>query len=238
MYHPHKPGKIRVVFDCSANFKGLSLNSMLHKGLDLTNSLVGVLTRFREDRVAVMDDIETMFYQLRVPHRDSSFLRFICWEDGNMAQEVQEYQMLVHLFGAKSSQASANFALRRTAEDNESCFPPEVINTVKRNFYVDDCLKSLPLEAAAIAHVTNLQALLSRGGFKLTKWVSNSRKVLRSIPESERSTEFRSLDLYKDELPARRALSIRWCVESDTFAFDTCMHQASTTYTQRHFVRR
>ena len=97
VYHPHKPGKIRVVFDCSATFKGLSLNSMLHKGPDLTNSLVRVLTRFREDRVAVMADIEAMFYQVRVPDRDSSFLRFLWWEDGDMAQEVQEYQMLVHL---------------------------------------------------------------------------------------------------------------------------------------------
>ena len=47
VYHPHKPGKIRVVFDCSAKFVGLSLNSMLYKGPDLTNSFVGVLTRFR-----------------------------------------------------------------------------------------------------------------------------------------------------------------------------------------------
>ena len=46
VYHPNKPGKIRVVFDCSAKFVGLSLNSMLYKGPDLTNSLVGVLTRF------------------------------------------------------------------------------------------------------------------------------------------------------------------------------------------------
>ena len=46
VYHPHKPGKSRVVFDCSAKFVGLSLNSMLYKGPDLINSLVGVLTRF------------------------------------------------------------------------------------------------------------------------------------------------------------------------------------------------
>ena len=54
VYHPHKPGKVRVVL--------VVVNSMLYKRLDLTNSLVGVLTRFREDRVAVMADIETMFY--------------------------------------------------------------------------------------------------------------------------------------------------------------------------------
>ena len=94
---------------------------------------------------------------------------------------------------------------------------------------MDDCLKSLPSEAAAIAHVTNLKALLSRGGFKLTKWVSNSRKVLQSIPESERSTEFRRLDLYRDELPAQRALGIRWCVETGTFAFDTSIKPRSPT---------
>ena len=111
VYHPRKPGKIRVVFDCSAKFNGVSLNSMLYKGPDLTNSLVGVLTRFREDRIAVMADIESMFYQVRVPDSDSSSLRFLWWEDGNMAGDLQEYQMLVHLFGAISSPACANFAL-------------------------------------------------------------------------------------------------------------------------------
>ncbi|XP_068734645.1 uncharacterized protein [Montipora capricornis] len=88
VYHPHKPGKIRLVFDCSAKFRGISLNSMLHKGPDLTNSLIGVLTRFRGERVAVMADIESMFHQVRVPEHDSSFLRFLWWDDGNLAGKI------------------------------------------------------------------------------------------------------------------------------------------------------
>ena len=60
-----------------------------------------------------------MFHQVRVPEHDSSFLRFLWWDDGNLAKEVQEYQMLVHLFGAISSPASANLTLRRTATDNK-----------------------------------------------------------------------------------------------------------------------
>ena len=80
VYHRCKPGKICVVFDCSANFVGKSLNDMLYKGPDLTSSLVGVLVRFREEKVAIKADIEAMFPQVRVPDPDSSFLQFLWWE--------------------------------------------------------------------------------------------------------------------------------------------------------------
>ncbi|CAC5418067.1 unnamed protein product [Mytilus coruscus] len=37
VYHPQKPEKIRVVFDCSSRYKGESLNYYLLQGSDLTN---------------------------------------------------------------------------------------------------------------------------------------------------------------------------------------------------------
>ena len=36
-HHPSKPGKIRVVFDSSAEFKEISLNKNLMSGPDLKN---------------------------------------------------------------------------------------------------------------------------------------------------------------------------------------------------------
>ena len=117
VYHPCKPGKIRIVFDCLDKIMRKSLNDMLYKGPDLNSSLVGVLVRFREERVVVMADIESMVHQVRVPDPDRSFLFFLWWEDGNMALQLQEYQMAVHLFGAISSPACANLALRKTTED-------------------------------------------------------------------------------------------------------------------------
>ena len=54
--------KIRVVFDCSARFNGVSLNKSLMSGPDLANQIVGVITRFREESVVIMGDIEAMFH--------------------------------------------------------------------------------------------------------------------------------------------------------------------------------
>ena len=65
MYHPKKPGKIRVVFDCSAEFKEVSLNKNLMKGPDLTNQIVGVLTRFYEEPVVIVGAIESTSPGLR-----------------------------------------------------------------------------------------------------------------------------------------------------------------------------
>ena len=67
VYHAAKPGKLMVVFDCSANYLGYALDKQLIPRSDLTNQIVGVLKRFREEQVAFMDDIEAMFYQVWIP---------------------------------------------------------------------------------------------------------------------------------------------------------------------------
>ena len=46
VFHPQKPGKVQVVFDAAAKYKGKGLNKELFTGPDLLNSLVGVLLRF------------------------------------------------------------------------------------------------------------------------------------------------------------------------------------------------
>ena len=217
--HPQKPGKVRVVFDCAAKYRDVSLNEQLLKGPDMTNNLVGVLLRFRQDTVAVMADIERMFHQVRVSIEDCNALRFLWWTDGDLSQDPTEYQMLVHLFGAKSSPSCASFALRKTAEDHRDSFSSQAVNTVYRNFYVDDCLKSVPSTEEAIQLIKELSEMLSKGGFHLTKWLSNNRVVMATIPEKERAKSVKDLDLEK--LPVDRALGMQWNVEEDTISFRT-----------------
>lgn len=224
-YVPHhgvfhsKKGTLRVVFDCGATFKGTSLNNQLLQGPNFTNSLLGVLLRFRQEPIALMADIQAMFHQVRVAEEDVDFLRFLWWSDGNLNQELTTCRMIVHPFGAVSSPSCACFALRRTAEDNQSFFPSQVVETVFDCFYVDDCLKSISSEGEAIVLIKDLIALCQKGGFCLTKWISNDRKVLQSIPEEHRSKDIRCLDLDRDKLPVERTLGLQWDAENDTFQF-------------------
>ena len=226
VYHPQKR-KIRVVFNCAAKFKGTSLNDKLLQGPDLTNSLVGVLLRFRLEPVALMADIESMFYQVRVRKEHCDLLRFLWWPDGNIEAPLREYKMVVHLFGAASSPSCANYALQRTADDFGDGFDAQTVKTVKENFYVDDMLKSVKCEDEAVKLVRQMRRLMEKGGFHLTKWISNSRVVLNAIPESERAERVKSLDM--DKLPVDRALGVTWCVESDQFQFRVTVNQKPYT---------
>ena len=229
IYHPKKPDRIRVVFDCSASFNGVSLNDQLLQGPDLTNSLVGVLIRFREDPVAFLGDVEAMFHQVRVPPEQCDFLRFLWWPNGDLDAPLEEYRMVVHLFGAVSSPSIANFALKKTASDNEKEYGTIVANTLRKNFYVDDCLRSVDTENTAGKLIKDLSRACQKGGFHLTKFTCNRRGVLEQIPEEERSKETKALDLHRDNLPIERALGVQWCVQSDSFGFRIILNNKPIT---------
>ena len=111
---------------------------------------MGVLLRFREESVAVTGDIEAMFHQVKIPEEQRNFLRFIWWKDNNPEKELVDYQMTAHVFGGISSPSCSNFVLRKTASDNCHQYGQEVSNNLRRNFYVDDMLKSFSSTDAAI----------------------------------------------------------------------------------------
>ena len=109
--------------------------------------------------------------------------------------------------------------MRTTANENEEEYGSEVIQTLRRNSYVDDCLRSVSTEAKAKDQIDGLRQACGKGGFPLTKFICNRRSVLESIPEEERSKHVKTLDLSYDDLPIERALGVQWCVEPDTFKF-------------------
>ena len=218
VYNANKPGKIRVVYDCSAAYLGTSLNSELLQGPDLANSLVGVLIRFRFNDVAFMGDVEKMFFQVQVPQHQRSLLRFFWWPQGDLNAPLKEYHMNVHLFGAASSPSVVNFALRKVADDPECT--KEVADTIRHNFYVDDCLRSVESPSEACRLIQQLRERCQHHGFRLHKFICNDVQVMNTIPKEEQSKEVREKDLTYDALPPERALGVKWDVQEDTLGFN------------------
>ena len=137
-----------MVFDCSAQFNGVSLNDYLLQGPDFMNDLLGILCRFRKESVAFMTDIKSMFHQFVVAEEHRDLLRFLWWLDGDPSKDVIDYRMKVHLFGASSSPGCANFGLRRAADDGEEEFGTEPAAFMSKD--VDDGLKSVSTVPKAI----------------------------------------------------------------------------------------
>ena len=215
VYHPQKPDKIRIVFDCSATFMGYSLNKYLLQGPDLTNSLVGVLCRFRKELIAFMCDLEAMFHQFKVKEEDRDYLRFYWWENGDITKTPVQYRMTVHLFGAASSPACSNFGLKKTATHNECEFGSDAAEFIRKDFYVDDGLKSVATVSEATSLIENTKSICARGGMRLHKFISNSKEVIAKIAPDDRARTGRSVVrgvrhlsiLYR---PARQILDPTW----------------------------
>ena len=95
--------KFRVIFDCSAKYQNKPLNDRLLVGPDLTCNLLGVLLRFREHLIAVVEDIKAMFSLVFVDEADCDVFRLLWYPDNDLTREPVDYRMRTHVFGAKSS---------------------------------------------------------------------------------------------------------------------------------------
>ncbi|PFX27723.1 hypothetical protein AWC38_SpisGene7574 [Stylophora pistillata] len=109
VYHPRKPDQIRVVFDSSAEFHGVSLNKELLPGPDLKNSLTGVLMRFRQESVAAMCDIEQMFHSFHVSPEHQNFLRFLWFKESETIELIRNAQAMF---------AAANLRLHKVVSNS------------------------------------------------------------------------------------------------------------------------
>lgn len=219
VYHPRKPDQIRGVFDSSATYEGTSLNNVLLQGPDLTNSLLGVLLRFRKEMIAVVADIQHMFHCFKVVEEHRNYLRFFWHRDNDVNNELMEYCMFVHVFGNRPSPAVATYGLRKIADISENTHGIEVAQFIRRNFYVDDGLTSCPTAEEAISLLQKTQDALKRNGnLRLHKFASNSSTVMKTLDPDDLADGVYYLDL-EDDPAMQRSLGINWNLTSDSFIF-------------------
>ena len=208
--NPNKPGKVRAVGNAASKFRGISFNDSLLTGPDLIQNLIGIIFRFREQKIAITADIEAMFLQVKVPPEDCKVLRFL-WRD-NPNEPIKVYEYGRHIFGANSSPTCANYALQQVAKDNAHEFP-QITKLIMRNFYMDDFVKSVPSAEQAIEVYKLLRAMLAKGGFHLTEWISNCEQTMLSIDQADKSPS--SSKTFEAEPTSPSILGLQWSVDAD-----------------------
>ena len=104
-YLPHFPivklektiTKVRIVFDCSAKHKGMSLNDAIYAGSKLQTELFNVLVRFRRNSIGIACDIKQMYLQIEIEKKDCPYFR-ILWRDYKSDREPDEYEFTPVVF--------------------------------------------------------------------------------------------------------------------------------------------
>ena len=208
--------KLRVVFDGSApSSTDVSLNDLLAVGPTLHPILDSILLKFRTYRVALTGDISKMYWEVMLSPPDRQLHRFL-WRP-QPDQPVLDYCMNRVTFGVASSPYLAVRTLQQTATN----FCKEASSAswhVTQSFDVDDLLAGADTVAQAVELFRDLREMLSKGGFDLKKWRSNSSEVLKAIPPDlqELVPTQDLVDLHSAQYP--KALGVTWDSNKDNMS--------------------
>ncbi len=123
----------------------------------------------------------------------------------------------MHVLGAVSSPAIANYALKQTVINVDCSLQAKYC--VEKNFYVDDFLKSVNSEPQALKLINEIIYLLKKSGFDLTGFVSNSRYILKNLTKDNLRKSLKTIDITCEHLPTDHALGVVWHTELDTLGF-------------------
>ena len=225
--------KTRIVFDGSCHDGNeVSLNDCVLPGPALQLNLVSVLLRFWSHPIAIMADVQKMFLQIKLAKEDQDVHSYL-WCDMKPDVTPTIFKMTRLTFGVNSSPFLAIGTAQNHAKEFKENFP-EASEAVKNDMYVDDVFTSAENESNAITLQRSLDAMMKAGGFKLTKWASNSEFVCVNIQEDERAPTS-TIDFNQSE--SLKALGICWDTKEDNFFFDiTTKSSPMMTQKQKKFV--
>ena len=183
--------KVRIVYDASAKShkSAVALNDCLEAGPSLNPLLFDILLRFREQRVAIVADIEKAFLNIEVHEKDRDSLRFL-WVDNVLRNNLNlvVYRFCRVVFGVNSSPFLLNATLRHHIS-KYAIHDRNFADKLLRSFYVDDLATGEASTEAAYLLYTKAKERMNEGGFKLRKWRTNDSKLRAQIQESTTDLE-------------------------------------------------
>ena len=81
---------------------------------------------------------------------------------------------------------------------------------MRKDFYVDDELKTVPCVKTAIDLIRNTRGMCVKVGLRLHKFSSHKKEVIQAVAPEDRAKGLQELDLACDPLPIERTLGIMW----------------------------
>ena len=91
--------------------------------------------------------------------------------------------MSVHIFGKIDSPCIANWVVNKTTKDQTKSYTERAIESILEQFYIDDFLDAFSIQIEAINICKEISKILKKGGFHLTKFLSNDREILKSLSQ-------------------------------------------------------
>lgn len=156
---------VRLVWDSSQEFRGVSLNGILLKGPDVLNPIQVVLLRFREGEHVAIGDVSKMYNSLWLEDQEVHVHRFL-WRD-SPADDIDDYAVVRVNMGDKLTGCIAQVAMRETAHLPQFANKVEERHVTEDNAYVDDILVSHSDPQRLSEILMGVEAILATGGFHL-----------------------------------------------------------------------
>ena len=209
--NPHSVSTpVRIVWDSSQEFRGVSMNGILLKGPDVLNPIRAVLLRFREGAHAAIGDISKMYNSVWLEEQEVHVHRFL-WRDST-DDEIQDHAVVRVNMGDRPSGCIAQVAMRETA-----CLP-QFIDMVDEkdviidNSYVDDLFASNNDSKRLSEILVGVETILATGGFHLKPWVQSGQSGRGGVEPTRQETILLPNQMREED---NKALGVGYHVEED-----------------------
>ncbi|XP_065368859.1 uncharacterized protein LOC135961295 [Calliphora vicina] len=223
--------KLRVVFNASSrSSNGKSLNDLLYTGPILQTDLVTLILKWRFFQYVFNADISKMYRQILLKPEHRPFQKIVF--RSSETNQIEDFQLKTVTFGLNCAPYLALRTILQLADDEEQRFPLGS-QILRESMYVDDALVGTHTISDALAARDQLIGILLTAGFDLRKWTSNSKQILKNLPQEHLlNSEFLSLD----DKSTTKTLGIHWNAMDDVFYFTTEKIMRKQAYTKREVL--
>lgn len=205
---------VRLVWNSSQKFRGISMNDLLLKGPDVLNPIRAVLLRFRRGVHAALGDIQKMYNSVWLEDLEMHLHRFL-WRDSE-DREIEEYAITRVNIGDRPAGCIAQLAMRETAKLPMFTHLEEERRVLEEDSYVDDILTSHNDLEKLDKTTKTVEEILKAGGFFLKPWVRSGQSG-RQTSTSEHPASSDQVFILPNQMREgdNKALGVGYLVEPD-----------------------